>query len=46
MVSAASGSYVQDETSGETMELTEKGGVYMLRLWVNAQVFGGPEPDR
>ena len=46
VVFAASGSYVQDETSGETMELTEKGGMYMLKLWVKAQGFGGPEPDR
>ena len=42
MVFAASGSYVQDETSGETMELVEKGGMYMLRLWAKAQGFGGP----
>ena len=46
VVFAASGSYVQDETSGETMALTEKGGRYMLKLWVKAQGFGGPEPDR
>jgi len=46
VVFAASGSYVQDETSGETMELTEKGGMYMLKLWVKAQGFGGPVPER
>ena len=46
VVFAASGSYVQDETSGETMEPNEKGGMYMLKLWVKAQGFGGPEPDR
>ena len=44
VVFAASGSYVQDETSGETMELVEKGGMYMLRLWAKTQGFGGP-PD-
>jgi len=46
VVFAASGSYVQDETSGETMALTEKGGMYMLKLWVKAQGFGGPVPER
>ena len=46
VVFAASGSYVQDETSGETMALTEKGGMYMLKLWVKAQGFGGPAPER
>ena len=30
VVFAASGSYVQDETSGETMPLTEKGGMYCI----------------
>ena len=30
VVFAASGSYVQDETSRETMALAEKGGMYML----------------
>ena len=38
---AASGSYVEDETTGETMELVEKGGMYMLKLWVKAQGFKG-----
>ena len=46
VVFSASGSFVQDESTGETMELVEKGGMYMLRLWVKAQGFGGPEPDR
>ena len=46
VVFAASGSYVQDETSGETTALTEKGGMYMLKLWVKAQGFGGPVPER
>ena len=45
VVFAASGSYVQDEASGETMALTEKGGMYMLKLWVKAQGFGGPAPE-
>jgi len=40
-VFAASGSYVEDETAGETMELVEKGGMYMLKLWVKAQGFSG-----
>ena len=46
VVFSASGSFVQDEQTGETMELVEKGGMYMLRLWVKAQSFGGPEPNR
>ena len=46
VVFAASGSYIEDETSGETMPLTEKGGMYMLRLWVKAQGFGGPAGEQ
>ena len=42
VVFAASGSYIEDETSGEAMPLKEQGGMYMLRLWVKAQGFGGP----
>ena len=41
VVFASSGSYVEDETAGETMELVEKGGMYMLKLWVKAQGFSG-----
>jgi len=29
-----SGSYIEDETSGERMYLHEEGGMYMLKLWV------------
>ena len=43
---AASGSYVQDERTGETMELEEKGGVYMLKLWAKAPGFSRPEATR
>ena len=43
VVFAASGSYVQDEQTGETMALEEKGGMYMLKLWVKAQGFSGQE---
>ena len=46
VVFTASGSYVQDKTSGETMALTEKGGMYMLKLWLKAQGFVGPVPER
>ena len=42
VVFAASGSYIEDEASDEVMPLQEKGGVYMLRLWVKTQGFGGP----
>ena len=38
---ASSGSYVEDETVGETMELIEKGGMYMLKLLAKAQGFSG-----
>ena len=41
VVFASSGSYVEDEPVGEIMELVEKGGVYMLKLWVKAQGFSG-----
>jgi len=43
VVFAASGSYVEDEQTGETMELVEKGGVYMLKLWAKAQGFSGQD---
>ena len=43
---AASGSYIEDGTSGETMPLTEKGGMYMLRLWARAKSFGGPAGEQ
>ena len=46
VVLSASGSFAPDDSTGETMELVEKGGMYMLRLWVKAQSFGGPEPNR
>ena len=41
VVFSASGSFVQDEQTGETMPLEEKGGMYMLKLWVKAQGFSG-----
>ena len=41
VVFASSDSYVEDETAGETMELIEKGGMYMLKLWVKAQGCSG-----
>ena len=46
VVFAAAGSYIEDEASGEIMPLTEKGGMYMLRLWVKAQGFGGPAGEQ
>ena len=33
----AKGSYVEDTTSGERMNLQEKDGMYMLKLWVKTQ---------
>jgi len=41
VVFAASGSYIEDEASGEVMPLREQGGMYMLKLWVKNQSFGG-----
>ena len=41
VVFAASGSYIEDEASGEVMPLKQQGGMYMLKLWVKAQGFGG-----
>ena len=41
VVFAASGSYIEDEATGEVMLLKEQGGMYMLKLWVKAQGFGG-----
>ena len=39
MVFSGSGSYVEDETSGERIPLKEQGGMYMLKLWVKNQTF-------
>ena len=41
VVFSASGSFAQDEQTGETLPLEEKGGVYMLKLWVKAHGFSG-----
>ena len=46
VVFAAAGSYIEDEAGGEIMPLTEKGGMYMIRLWVKAQGFGGPAKEQ
>ena len=35
----ADGSYIQDKRSGEYMQLTEKNGLYMLRMWTKGQGF-------
>ena len=43
---AASGSYVQDEQTSETMAIGKKGGMHMLKLWVKAKGFSGPEETR
>ena len=45
-VFAAAGAYIEDGASGEIMPLIEKGGMYMLRLWVQAQGFGGPAGEQ
>ena len=41
VVFAASGNYVEDEQTGEAMELVEKGAMYMLKLWAKARVSTG-----
>ena len=41
VVFSASGSFVQDEQTGERMPPKEKGGMYMLKLWAKAQGFSG-----
>ena len=46
VVFSASGSFVHDEQTGERIPLEEKGGMYMLKLWVKAQGFSGPEETR
>ena len=33
------GSYVEDKTTGERMWLQEKGGMYMLKMWVRHEGF-------
>ena len=33
------GSYVEDEVTGEKMWLQEKGGMYMLKMWVRNEDF-------
>ena len=34
VVFSKAGSYILDETTGESLELHQSGGMYMLRLWV------------
>ena len=36
---AGSGSYVEDQNTGERIPLREQGGMYMLKLWVKNQGF-------
>ena len=43
VVFSPQGSFVHDEGTGEKIHLEEKGGMYMLKLWVEAQGFSGPE---
>ena len=43
VVFSAQGSFVQDEGTGEKMPLEEKGGMYMLKLCVEAQGSSVPE---
>ena len=43
VVFSSQGSFIQDEGIGEKMPLEEKEGMYMLKLWVKAQGFSGPE---
>ena len=39
VVFSRSGSYVEDENSGERISLREQGGMYMLKLWIKNQSF-------
>ena len=41
VVFAGSGSYVEDENTGERISLREQGGMYMAKLWVKSQSFRG-----
>ena len=41
VVFSRSGSYVEDETTGERIPLREQGGMYMLKLWIKNQSFQG-----
>ena len=39
VVFSNSGSYVEDENTGERIPLREQGGMYMLKLWIRNQSF-------
>ena len=39
VVFSGSGSYVEDENTGERIQLREQGGMYMLKLWIKNQSF-------
>ena len=41
VVFSKSGSYVEDEQTGERIPLREQGGMYMLKLWVKSPGFTG-----
>ena len=39
VVFSGSGSYVEDENTGERISLREQGGMYMLKPWIKSQTF-------
>ena len=36
------GAYIEDQGTGEKIQLTEQGGMYMVKLWVPAEGFWRP----
>ena len=39
VVFSGSGSHVEDQNTGERIQLREQGGMYMLKLWIKNQHF-------
>jgi len=44
VVFSVHGSFVEDEETGERMPLEERGGMYMLKLWVKSGFSGQGHP--
>ena len=46
VVFSRSGSFAQDDETGEKIYLREQGGMYMLKLWIRNQSFQGQAEEK
>ena len=45
VVFSRSGSYAQDDATGEKIHMREQGGMYMMKLWIRNPSFRGQAMD-